>query len=104
MKPLCICLDVSRDEKHIYFGFLLSSITIRLQKYDELSKKNHFVHSDSLVILIKTRVEKCVKIVLTDFIFINSNLLFLALSFFKLSGDINDDKIDKQLLALSLIK
>jgi len=66
MEPLCICFDVLQGEKHIYFGFLLPSITIFLQKYDDLSTKKHLIYCDSLISLIKTSVEKRFENFLTD--------------------------------------
>lgn len=36
MEPLCVCLDVLQGEKHMYFGYLLPSITSLKQKYDDI--------------------------------------------------------------------
>lgn len=99
MEPLCVCLDVLQGEKHMYFGFLLPSITSLLQKYDQISKK-HLTFCDSLVILLKNSVEKRFQHVLND-----PFLLSAALShpFFKTAWLINDNS-DRKDRALSFFK
>jgi len=43
--------------KNMYFGFLLLSITMLIQIYDNFSRK-HLIYCDSLAILLKNCVEK----------------------------------------------
>jgi len=93
MEPLCICLDVLQGEKNMYFGFLLPSITILLQKYDEISKKN-LIYCDSLVSLIKANVEKRFENFLTDPFLLSATV---SHPFFKTIWQTDNDKKDKAL-------
>jgi len=97
MEPLCICLDVLQGEKNMYFGFLLPSITILLQKYDDIAKKN-LIYCESLVTLIKANVEKRFKHFLTDPFLLSATV---SHPFFKTIWLTDSDKKDK---ALSFFK
>jgi hypothetical protein len=97
MEPLCICLDVLQGEKNMYFGFLLPSITILLQKYDDIAKKN-LIYCDSLVSLIKANVEKRFENFLTDPFLLSATV---SHPFFKTIWLTDNDKKDR---ALSFFK
>ncbi|KAL4085405.1 hypothetical protein QTP88_027264 [Uroleucon formosanum] len=97
MEPFCICLDVLQGEKNMYFGFLLPSITILLQKYDDIAKKN-LTYCDSLVSLIKANMEKRFENFLTDPFLLSATV---SHPFFKTIWLTNNDKNNK---ALSFFK
>lgn len=81
----------------MYFGFLLPSITILLQKYDDIAK-TILIYCDSLVSLIKANVEKRFENFLTDSFLLSTTV---SHTFFKTIWLTHNDKKDK---ALSFFK